>query len=311
MEEGTILRWLKADGDTIRRGDGLAEIETDKATGTYEAEGEGVLTIVALQGETLPVGAVIARLGDDGAAGPEAVGDPRAREPGEPTNNKGEVTAVELTRTQRTTARRFAEAKAIVPEHTLQAEVDMEACVELRARAGAQAPTYEDLVIKATGMALREVPRANGAYRDGAFELYGRVNVGFVVPTQDAIVTPTVFDADRKRLEAISRETRELAEVARAGTIRPPQVGGATFTIASLGDFGVDAFEAIIVPPQAGVLAVGTVAPRATVRDGALVARHTLIATLTCDHRILYGAEAARFLQRVRALLEHPQALAL
>ncbi len=228
---------------------------------------------------------------------------------------KGETTVTELTRTQQTIARRMAESKATIPDFELQVEIDMEACVALRGKlkrlSPGEAPTYNDMVVKACALALREYPRANGSYRDGRLQLHERVNVGVAVATDDALVVPTVFDADRKALGEIAREARALAERVRAGTITPPELGGGTFTVSNLGMYGVRAFTAIINPPQAGILAVGSVEPRAVVRDGAVVARHTMSATLACDHRVLYGADAARLMARVRELLEEPAALTL
>jgi pyruvate dehydrogenase E2 component (dihydrolipoamide acetyltransferase) len=231
---------------------------------------------------------------------------------------KGETTTVELSRTQQAVARRMAESKATIPDFTLQIDVDMEACVTLRAqlkelgRTGAHdVPTYNDMVVKAAALALREHPRANGTYRDGRLQLYSRVNVGVAVAAEGALVVPTVFDADSKALGEIAREARALAERVRAGTITPPELGGGTFTVSNLGMYGVRSFTAIVNPPQAGILSVGALAPRAVVRDGELAARHTMTLTLACDHRILYGAEAAQFLARVRELLEAPAALTL
>jgi pyruvate dehydrogenase E2 component (dihydrolipoamide acetyltransferase) len=126
-----------------------------------------------------------------------------------------------------------------------------------------------------------------------------------------ALVVPTVFDAALKSLGEIARETRALAERVRAGTVTPPELGGGTFTVSNLGMYGVRSFSAIVNPPQAAILSVGSLAPRAVVRDSELVARHTMAITLVCDHRILYGADAARFLARVRELLEEPVALTL
>jgi pyruvate dehydrogenase E2 component (dihydrolipoamide acetyltransferase) len=421
MEEGTILKWLKADGDEVARGEPLAEIETDKATLTYESDAGGVLTIVAPAGETLPIGSVIARLdgasnggsatpaaapearretapepepaastppppppppepaaaqapaasaaappdrvkaspiarriarergvhlhavngtgpggrivkadverAEPGAAPPSAPAAapaaeaapapaPAAPPPSAPTETgtgKGEVTIQELTRTQQLIARRMAESKATVPEFTLRSEVDMEACVQLRTELkllGDDVPSYNDMVVKACAVALREYPRANGSYRDGRFELHSRVNVGVAVAAPEALVVPTVFDADRKSLREIARETRAVAERVRAGTVTPPELSGGTFTVSNLGMFGVTDFTAVINPPQAAILAVGALAQRPVVRDGELVARHTMAVTLVCDHRILYGADAAQFLARIRALLEQPLALA-
>jgi pyruvate dehydrogenase E2 component (dihydrolipoamide acetyltransferase) len=137
------------------------------------------------------------------------------------------------------------------------------------------------------------------------------VNVGVAVAAEDALVVPTVFDAEEKSLGEIARETRALAERVRAGTITPPELGGGTFTVSNLGMYGVRSFTAIINPPQAAILSVGSVEARAVVREGEVVARHTMTVTLACDHRILYGAEAALFLARIRELLEAPSALTL
>ncbi|MEA2193221.1 MAG: hypothetical protein QOI73_3342, partial [Solirubrobacteraceae bacterium] len=236
-----------------------------------------------------------------------------AQRPGEAGTAKGDVTIQELTRIQQVIARRMAESKATVPEFTLRTEIDMEACVRMRAELkalGGDVPSYNDMVVRACALALREFPRANGSYRDARFELHSRVNVGVAVAAPDALVVPTIFDADRKSLREIAAESRVLAERVRAGTVTPPQLSGGTFTVSNLGMFGVTDFSAVINPPQAAILAVGALAPRAVVRDGELVARHTMGVTLSCDHRILYGADAAQFLARIRALLEQPLALA-
>jgi pyruvate dehydrogenase E2 component (dihydrolipoamide acetyltransferase) len=233
-----------------------------------------------------------------------------------PATNKGEITYEDLNRTQQVIARRMAESKATVPEFTVSTDVDMEAARELRAQLKAAAaegqpvPSFNDMVVKAAALALREHPRANGSYKDGRFELHSRVNVGVAVAGDDALIVPTVFDADTKSLGEIARTTRALAASVREGTIRPPELSGGTFTVSNLGMFGVTHFSAVINVPQAAILAVGAIEPRAVVRDGELVARHTMTMTLTCDHRILYGADAARFLARIRELLENPLQLA-
>ena len=126
----------------------------------------------------------------------------------------------------------------------------------------------------------------------------------------DALIVPTVFDADTKSLGEIARTTRALAASVREGTIRPPELSGGTFTVSNLGMFGVTHFTAVINVPQAAILAVGAMEPRAVVRDGEVVARHTMTVTLASDHRILYGADAARFVARLKELLENPLQLA-
>ncbi len=136
--------------------------------------------------------------------------------------------------------------------------------------------------------------------------------MGVAVAAQDALVVATIFDADRKSVLEIGSESRALVARVRDGSITPAELAGQTFTISNLGMYGVDSFSAVINAPQAAILAVGSVRPRAVVdADGAVVARSTVELTLACDHRILYGADGARFISRVRELLEAPVALLL
>jgi pyruvate dehydrogenase E2 component (dihydrolipoamide acetyltransferase) len=239
---------------------------------------------------------------------------------GEPSTGetaKGQVEIQEPSKLQSTVARRMAESKATAPHFYLQAEIEMTKAVEARAALKASAkegdviPSFNDMVVKAAAIALREFPKANGAYRDGRFELYSRVNVGVAVAAQGALVVPTVFDADRKGLAQIAEDSRAAAAKVREGTITPPELSGGTFTVSNLGMYGIDNFSAVINTPQAAILAVGAIAERPVVRDGAIVPAHTMRVTLACDHRILYGAEGAEFLARIRALLEEPVSLAL
>ncbi len=229
---------------------------------------------------------------------------------------KGELTVVELSRTQQVVARRMAESRATVPSFEVSTDVDMEAARTLRAELKAAAaegqpvPSFNDMVVKACALALREFPRANGSYKDGKFELHSRINVGIAVAGDDSLIVPTVPDADTKSLGEIARTTRALATSVREGTIRPPDLAGGTFTVSNLGMYGVTHFTAVINAPQAAILAVGAITERAVPRDGEIVARHVMTMTLACDHRILYGADAAQFLARVRELLEQPLALA-
>ncbi|MGI8945896.1 MAG: dihydrolipoamide acetyltransferase family protein [Thermoleophilaceae bacterium] len=231
------------------------------------------------------------------------------------TGAKGEVTTSELTRLQRTVSRRMAESKATVPDFSLELDVDMTLCIELRERLKEQtdaAPSFNDMVVKAAASALRDHPRVNGAYRDGRFELYGRVNVGVAVAAQDALVVPVVPDADQKSLGEVSRTTRRLVERVRSGEITPPELSGGTFTVSNLGMYGIERFTAIVNAPQAAILTVGALMRKPAVDDrGRVVARDLMTLTLVCDHRILYGADGAEFLARVRTLLEQPLALAL
>lgn len=239
------------------------------------------------------------------AAG-EAAGSPEVTERG---TAKGDVTVSEPTRAQQTLARRVAESRATVPDFTVRADVDMETCAATRAGADG-APSFTHLVVKAAALALRDVPQINGSYRDNRFEAYSRVNVAIAVDTGGAFVTPTIFDADTKPLAAIAHEARQLAEAARAGTITARELSGATFTVTNLGMHGVAEVDPVIVTPQAAVLGVGAIAPRLVAGpDGAPAVRRTARLTLSCDHRIVSGVDAARFLAAVRERLEQPDAL--
>jgi pyruvate dehydrogenase E2 component (dihydrolipoamide acetyltransferase) len=248
-------------------------------------------------------------------AGPPTA--PPAEEAPGPETAKGTVSYEDPSKLQSTVARRMSESKATAPHFYLEAEIDMSRLVAARSqiKAGAKegdvVPSFNDMVVKACALALREHPRANGAYRDGRFELYSRVNVGIAVAARDALVVPTIFDADQKNLRQIAGDSRALAQRVRDGQITPPELSGATFTVSNLGMFGIDSFAAVINPPQAAILAVGAITERPAVRDGQTTTAHLMRVNLACDHRILYGAPAAEFLARIRALLEEPLALAL
>jgi pyruvate dehydrogenase E2 component (dihydrolipoamide acetyltransferase) len=228
---------------------------------------------------------------------------------------KGEVQIEELTRLQQTVSRRMAESKATAPDFSIALTVDMTAAVELRTRLkeiSDPVPSFNDMVVKACANALREHPRVNGAYRDGKFELYERVNVGIAVAAMDALVVPTIFDADTKSLGAIARDARAVIGKVKDKTVTPPELSGGTFTVSNLGMFGIEHFTAIINPPQAAILTVGKLAKQPAVDDkGKVIARDQMTLTLICDHRILYGADGAEFLARVKDLLEQPLSLAL
>jgi pyruvate dehydrogenase E2 component (dihydrolipoamide acetyltransferase) len=384
MEEGTILSWLKDDGDEVTVGDELVEIETDKATMTYESPAEGILRIVAGVGETLPVGAPIAQLGagasiapqeqpvsardpapassgNDNGSDPEVRATPLARRMAtvhgvdlsvlEGTGPRGRVTrsdvaasagieeegvppqpsaapapsppdvdgrtTQDLTRVQQLIARRMSEAKATIPEFQIQTEADIGALEALRAQLKDQPeppdplPSLNDFIVKACALALDRHPRANGSYRDGCFELHEHVNVGIAVAAADALIVPTIADADTRSVGAIAREARRLAATVRDGSVTPRDLAGATFTVSNLGMYGMTAITPVINPPQAAILGVG--APRAVpaLRDGDLVERRLMTLTLSCDHRILYGADAAEFLSDIRRGLESPLTLLL
>jgi pyruvate dehydrogenase E2 component (dihydrolipoyllysine-residue acetyltransferase) len=250
-----------------------------------------------------------------GGGSPAAAG-PAGQQPSSGTA-KGDLQVQEPNKLQQTIARRMAESKATAPHFYLTIEIDMGKAVEARAAIKAAAkegdvvPSFNDMIVKACAIALREFPKANGAYRDGRYELYSRVNVGVAVAAEEALVVPTVFDADRKGLRQIATDTRAVAAKVRDGSVTPPELSGGTFTVSNLGMYGIDEFDAVINMGQAAILAVGAIREVPAVRDGEIVPAQLMKATLSCDHRILYGAEGAEFLARVRQLLEEPVSLAL
>ena len=403
MEEGTILTWLVAAGAEVAAGDDLLEIETDKANMTVQAEGSGILEILAAEGSTLAVGTPIARFGDGSAAPPPVAADPPAEpdaaedrgEPSRPESTsgevdrdgagratplarriarihsvdlgsltgsgiggritkadvgaaagiaeppaaapratkgpppspvaepptaeaaredgaKGETKIAEPTRLQAIIARRMAEAKATVPHFQVETEVRMDNAIALRSRlkevAGEEpVPSFNDFIVRAAALALRDHPKANGSFRDGAFELHQRVNVGIAVAADEALVVPTIVDADRKSLGEIGRESRRLAERVRSGEVTPPELAGGTFTVSNLGMLGMTAIYPVVNVPQAAILGVG-MTRQVLLRgeDGEIEDASLMTLTLSCDHRILYGADAARFLAEIRRLLETP-----
>jgi pyruvate dehydrogenase E2 component (dihydrolipoamide acetyltransferase) len=232
------------------------------------------------------------------------------------TSAKG-VRRHEPSRLQQLVARRMSEAKTTIPHFQVETEAAMDAALAVRAELKAIArddqpvPSINDLIIKASAIALRDHPLANGSYRDDAFDLHDSINVGMAVAADDALVVPTIFDADMRSLGQIAAETRRLVASVRSGTIAPPELSGGTFTVSNLGMFGMTAITPVINPPQAAILGVGALRPVLARVEGEIVDRTLVTLTLSCDHRILNGADASRFLAEIRDLLERPLRLAL
>ncbi len=224
----------------------------------------------------------------------------RAPAPAALSATKGQIRVLEPSRAQLTIARRSAQARATVPDLELDLDVDMSACAALRHEQGYSVTA---MLVKACALALREVPRANGAYRDGRFELYSRVNVGVTILTEDAYASPTVLDADRRSLGELTEQIEVLARRARRGELTPPELAGATFTLSNLGMYGVTRSTTILSPAHAGALVAGAIREVPVVRGTAIVPGQMMTLTLACDHRILYGTQAAHFLAATGALL--------
>jgi pyruvate dehydrogenase E2 component (dihydrolipoamide acetyltransferase) len=224
-------------------------------------------------------------------------------------------------RVERLVADRMVQSRTTIPDFAVAVDIDMGRALELRAElktvgaigAGGRTPSVNDLVVKACALALREHPRIRSAWDDdGTVVEHEAVHVGVAVATDDGgLVVPVVRDADRLGLGALAATTRDLAGRARAGRVTPRELSGGTFTISNLGALGVAHFTAIVSPGQGAILAVGAVADRLVAVDGAPAVRPVMTATLCSDHRVIYGAHAAAFLDRLRTLLEHPGSLAL
>lgn len=408
MEEGRLVKWLKAEGDAVKSGETLAEVETDKAIMELVARGEGVLRKRLLdEGATSPVGALIAviagaaedisslvgasaggpppaaqaaaaappprdpqpaaastatqappapvtkgaspeaasgrprssplarrlaaerglDLGAIGGSGPggrivkrdveSAPGlapTPVAARPGATSSSGADYRDVPLTQIRKTIARRLAESIGPVPTFYLTAEFDLERAAEMRSAMAELGDAYKvsfnDIILKAVATALAQHPECNAHWLGDQIRYFNRVHLGMAVAVEDGLITPVIFDADRKGLREIAAEARELAGRARERRLKPDEYTGSTFSVSNLGMFGIDHFTAIINPPEAGILAVGGIEARPVVVDGAVAVRRRLRVTMSCDHRVIDGATGARFLQTLRRLLEVPLLLA-
>jgi pyruvate dehydrogenase E2 component (dihydrolipoyllysine-residue acetyltransferase) len=363
MEEGLVGRWLKEPGDSVRRGDEIVEIETDKVTTVLQAESDGVLLeALYAQGETAATGSVLAVV----ASGADAEGPvvspgerpPEAeRVPATPLARKVAAEAgVDLraivkgsgpdgrilrhdveraaprrgvgsapvrpadadvvrkpSRAQQVIARRMADAKREIPHYYLTAEVDMTHAQQLRAAAALLAKpmklTVTDLVVRAAALALRDVPEVNASWANDAIVQRGAVNIGVAVALDSGeLLVPVVRHADRKPLNELSREIRAFAERARDGRLELDDLQGGTFTVSSLGMFGIEEFHAIVNPPESGILAVGAITKQLVLVDGVVAEREVMRISLSADHRVYAGATAALFVRAVRSRLEQPMA---
>ena len=350
MTEGTLARWLKKEGDQVRSGDVIAEIETDKATMEVEAVDEGVLGKILVPDGTQGVAvnapiAVLVAAGEstDGPAAttapqaprPEAKGETappesgpaapptvppaggtssRAPQPnGHDTGHGERVFASPL-------ARRLTEAKQQVPHFYLSVDVELDALLKLRGELNARSPkdgpgafklSVNDLVIKASAAAMRRVPGVNASWTEDGIAEYEDVDISVAVAIPDGLITPIIRRADQKGLAAISNEMKDLAGRAKVGKLKLEEFQGGGFSISNLGMFGIRDFSAVINPPQSAILAVGAGEQRPVVRAGSLAVATVMTCTLSVDHRVVDGALGAQWLQAFKALIEDPMGLIL
>jgi pyruvate dehydrogenase E2 component (dihydrolipoyllysine-residue acetyltransferase) len=410
MQEGTIARWLKKPGDEIKKGDVLAEIETDKATMDLEAYEEGTLhQILAQEGETVPIGQVVALIGTGAVAqnvvaGPATVvtgadkaevapakarastgsdgltvseGDERRATKASPLarriagehsidlglvqgtgpggrivrddiedflEQRGAPTApaapapatipaappqavlapvvpppeaevVKLSRVQMLIARRLTESKQTIPHFYVSSEVDMTDVLAMRQTFNASAGedgvkvTVNDLIVKACALALEKFPEVNSTLKEDQLIEYKHINVGFAVDVPGGLVVPVIRDTNIKGVRTIAREAKALITRARANKLSPIDLEGGTFSVSNLGMMDASSFIAVINPPQVAILAVASTRKQFVPVDGQPVLRDLMPMTISADHRVLYGATVARFLQEVKRLLQNPYSL--
>lgn len=404
MKEGTVVRWIKSEGDAVTKGEAVAEIETDKAVVEIESYDSGVLRKVYIaEGTTVPVGDVIGIIGapdeevpdeappghaiaDMAAEGPAPEAEPAqaavAAAPARPAGERikasplarkvaqerqidlaqvagtgpaGRITRKDvvafaeqgapaaapaapaavpatpqapapaapapgellpMTRMRQAIARSMSRSKQEIPHFYVTSAIDMTEAVRLRRQLndaleeGARV-SINDMVIKACAMAILQHRIFNASYTNAGVEVHQRVNIGIAIALDAGLVAPGILDCDRKSLAVIARESKSLAERARSGKLGAAEYTGATFNVTNLGMYGVESFSAIITPPQAAALAVGSVQREPVVTDDQVTIADVMRVTLSIDHRVADGAQGARFVGEIRALLENPVRLLL
>ena len=397
MAEGILVRWMRAEGEGIEKGEVLAEIETDKATVEVESSFSGtVLRQVVEEGAIIPVGNPIAIVGEAGeeineaelvatvdaeapAPAPETpemvspaveapepvvmqvdAGDgrlpagvkasPLARKlaadlgvnlaglagtgPGGRIVKRDVETAaaapspvglspqiatlspltterIKMSKLRGAIGRRMTASKQQLPHFYITTDIDAAPFMEMREEYNTllgdeNKLSVNDFIVRAAALALREVPNLNASLDGEDIVRHGDINVGIAVAVPDGLLTVVVRNADQKPLPTISSEARAMIARARDGKVQPDDIEGSTFTVSNLGMFDVDHFIAIINPPEAGILAVGSVQETPIVREGRIEVGHMMKATISADHRVTDGAEAAQWIQRFKEILEHP-----
>jgi pyruvate dehydrogenase E2 component (dihydrolipoamide acetyltransferase) len=244
------------------------------------------------------------------AQAPGAAAKPAKEAPQRFITRDGDYQDIALSQIRKTIARRLAESIGPIPTFYLTAEFDAEKAATLRNELKEFGDDYKisfnDIVIKAVANALSDHPEVNAHWMGDHIRHFNRVHIGMAVAIPEGLITPVIFDADRKSVGQISSESKALAGLARQRKLTPEQYTGSTFSVSNLGMFGIDQFTAIINPPEAGILAIGGVEPKAVVVDGEIEVRQRMRVTMSCDHRVIDGATGAKFLQKVKLFFENP-----
>ena len=320
--EGIVVEWRLQQGQPVERGQVVAEVETDKAVVELEAPEAGILAFQAAGvGESVPAGALVAVLageGEDleevrkryaGKTGAKCVSRPGVRA-GPTSCPAGVLRAVPLRGTRGVTAARMLRSKREIPQYHVTTDCNadgiMAARKALKKNRRMRDVNMNAIILKCLAPALKRHPMLNATVVDDVIYQYAEFNIGVAVSLPDGVVAPVVRDVAGKSLARISAELDELAEAARSRKLRPEQFRGGTFTVSTLGSYGVHHFTAIVVPPQAAILAIGAVRAEAVVRDGEVVPGSRIAMTLSADHRAVDGAVAADFLRTLQSVLEDP-----
>jgi len=327
-ETGKVISWRKKEGDPVSKGEPLLEIETDKAVMEIEAPADGLLAGVSAQaGAEIAVGSTLAWIIAPGETPPAPVDSDaaakiaRTRIEGHSTSNaaahgRAEKSAGRL-ETPGTLAGLMAERTTMswrtVPHFFLSRSIKAAVLNRYRAHIASEMErahkirvTHTHLLIAITARTLLKHPRLNASWTEEGILLHDHVNMGIAVAVKDGVVATVVPKADRASIQEIATRVREVAERARANRLRPSDIAGATFTVSNLGMYGVDTFSAIINPPQAAVLAIGSVADRVVAVEGSPAVRQIMNVTLSCDHRVADGVCAANFLNDLAEAVEAP-----
>ena len=411
MEEGRLVKWTKSEGDAVKTGETLAEVETDKAVMELVARADGqLLKVVVPEGTTVPVGNVVAWIGKPGekvdgdapaasaAAAPAPKAQPQQQQPkpaqapatpapapavqtavADATRVKASPLArrmakdagvdlklvqgsgpggrvikrdvetapsvpapaapkpqpevprtthhaprtgvpyedVPLTQIRKTIAKRLAASLGPVPHFFLTSEIDMERAAEARDALNKQLGedggkvSFNDIIIKAVALALVRHRACNAWFQEDHIRYWNEVHIGMAVAIEDGLITPVIFNADTKSLLQIGAESRELAGRARNRRLKPEEYTGSTFSVSNLGMFDIDQFTGVINPPEAGILAVGSIVPKAVPEGDQVVVRRRMRLTMSCDHRVIDGATGAAFMKTLKQMLENPLAMLL
>jgi pyruvate dehydrogenase E2 component (dihydrolipoamide acetyltransferase) len=232
----------------------------------------------------------------------------------------GPYTDVPLSQIRKTIAKRLSQSIGPIPTFYLTTEVDMERVWEARealraagqrgsgAAGGEIRVSFNDIVIKALALALRQHPACNAWWQDDHIRYWNEIHVSMAVAVEEGLITPVIRHADQKSLREIATESRDLASRARERRLKPEEYTGGTFSVSNLGMLDIDEFTAVINPPEAGILAVGRIAEKPVAHDGAIAVRRRMRLTMSCDHRVIDGATGAEFLKTLKGMLENPLA---